>query len=120
VTQTRTPPDGAAKAASRSNRRGIIRYRCAPATVGKVITPGDQVFQRVWIQDLSLQGIGMDLTRPISKGSFILISMKGNDGRRVFELSAKVMHCCALPHDQWHVGCEFITPLTPDDLDQLL
>jgi hypothetical protein len=120
VTQVHPILEGLKKAAARSNRRAIIRYRCAPATIGKVITPGDQLFQRAWIQDLSLNGIGMDLTRPISKGSFILISIKSNDSRKTYELTAEVMHCSALPHDQWHLGCEFTAPLTPDDLDQLL
>jgi hypothetical protein len=115
-----SPFQGPAKLASRSNRRAIIRYRCAPATIGKVVTVGDQLFQRAWIQDLSISGIGMDLARPISKGHLILISIKSNDNRKTFELSAQVMHCSALPHDQWHLGCEFAVPLTPDDLDQLL
>lgn len=120
MTQMHVPLEGQKKTVSRSNRRAIIRYRCAPATIGKVITPGDQIFQRAWIQDLSISGIGMDLTRPIAKGSFILIAIKSNDNRKTFELTAEVMHCSALPHDQWHLGCEFITHLTPEDLDQLL
>jgi hypothetical protein len=115
-----SPLEGSTKLVSRANRRAIIRYRCAPATVGKVVAHGDQFFQRAWIQDLSISGIGMDLAKPISKGNYVLISIKSNDNRKTFELSAQVMHCSALPHDQWHLGCEFIAPLTPDDLDELL
>jgi hypothetical protein len=120
VTQTRTALDGPKIVIARSNRRALIRYRCAPATIGKVTVPGDQLFQRAWIQDLSLHGIGIDLPRPIPKGSFIVISVKTNDGRKTYELAAEVMHCSAQPHEQWHLGCEFTTPLTPDDLDLLL
>jgi len=120
VNQIRIPQEGPAKSASRSNRRALIRYHCAPATIGKVIASGDQVLQRAWIQDLSLSGIGLDMSRPIPRGNFILIAIKSSDTQKTFELSAKVMHCSALPHDQWHLGCEFTTPLSPDDLDQLL
>jgi hypothetical protein len=121
VSQTSAPgAEGTVRAVSRGNRRATIRYRCAPATVGKVIAAEDREFQRVWIIDLSLKGVGMQLARPLTQGQHVVLLLRSNDGTRPFELSATVTHCDPVPHGDWHIGCEFTLPITPEDLDQLL
>ena len=60
MSQMNASPEGKPKARARGNRRATVRYRCAPATVGKVFSANDHEFQRAWIQDLSLTGLGMD------------------------------------------------------------
>ena len=84
MSQTSVPPEGKMKAAARGNRRGVIRYRCAPATVGKVISTEDQEFQRAWVLDFSLKGVGMQLSRPLEPGRLIILSIKSNDGSKIF------------------------------------
>ena len=113
-------PEGSAKPIARRNRRVSIRYRCAPATVGKVLSTDDHEYQRAWILDLSLHGIGMELPRPIEAGRLIIVSLRSSDGMTVHELSAKVMHCDLSLQGAWYVGCELTTPLSRDQLDQLL
>jgi hypothetical protein len=56
----------------------------------------------------------------LAAGQHIALLMRSNDGTRSFELAATVSHCDRVPHGDWKVGAEFATPLTPDDLDQLL
>ena len=113
-------PPGMGKSASLANRRASIRYRCAPATVGRVFSTEDQEFQLACILDLSLHGIGMQVVRPVEAGRLLIISMKSNDGAKTFDLAAKVMHCNEVPHDEWYIGCALTTPLTPEELEQLL
>ena len=120
MSQMHLPIDGLSKPATGRNRRATIRYRCAPATVGKVYSTEDQEFQRAWIIDLSLKGLGMQLVRPIEQGRLIIVSLKSMDGARTFELPARVMYCNPVPHNEWYIGCELTTPITSDDLDQLL
>ena len=119
MSQTSVPP-GMVKTASRGNRRATIRYRCAPATIGRVVVPGDQEFQLAWILDLSLRGIGMQLLSPVEPGRLIAISMKSSDGSKTFDLSAHVVRCNAAPHNEWYIGCELTHPITDEELDQLL
>lgn len=104
---------------ARRNRRATIRYRCAPATIGKVFSADDHEFQRAWIIDLSLKGIGMELARPVDVGKLMLVSVRLSDGA-VLEISARVIHCDPIPHSGWHIGCELTVPLTPDQLETLL
>lgn len=113
------PKEAVAKSLAQ-NRRASIRYRCAPATVGKVISTQDQEFQRAWIIDLSRTGLGMQLTRPLEKGHLIIVMLKDNTGSKTFELAAHVAYCAPLPHGDYHVGCEFKTQLTLEELDQIL
>ena len=62
----------------------------------------------------------MQLTRPLPPGQQLAVLIKSNDGMKLFELSAFVMHCKAVLHGDWQVGCELTIPLTLDELDQLL
>lgn len=112
--------EGTFRMKSRGNRRATIRYRSAPATVGRVYSTDDREFQRAWIIDLSRTGVGMQLARPLRKGQQIALLMRSSDGVRAFELTAVVMHCHQLTGGDWHVGCEFTGPLSLEDLDQLL
>jgi len=120
VSQTSVPQEEFPRLAARINRRATIRYRCAPATVGKVFSAGDQEFQRAWVLDLSLSGIGMELSRPLEAGRLVLITIRSHDGVMVHELSASVRRCCSVPQNSWFVGCELTVPLSPDELEQLL
>jgi hypothetical protein len=120
VSQTSVPLEETTKAKPRGNRRAIIRYRCAPATVGKVFSSEDQEFQRVWILDLSLKGIGMEMCRPLEVGNLVIISIRSNDRSKTLELSARVVRCNALPMGTWLVGCELSNEFSPEEMEQLL
>lgn len=111
---------GMAKPTSVGNRRATIRYRCAPATIGKVLSTEDRELQFAWILDLSQKGLGMQVARPIQPGRLIMISIKSSDGTRTFDLSARVMHCNPAPLNEWSLGCELMTSLSPDELEMLL
>jgi PilZ domain len=120
VSQASIPHEGMAKLAARSNRRATVRYRCAPATVGKLHATDDHEFQRAWILDLSLTGFGMQLGRPIELTHLVDLTIRANDGEKTFELSAQVIHCREVSPGEWYAGCEFLVPLSRDDLEQLL
>jgi hypothetical protein len=120
VTQTSAQQAELARPVANGNRRATIRYRCAPATLGKVIDTHDMEFQRAWILDLSLQGVGMQLSRPLEVGRQVLIVLRSTDGKTTRQFSAHVMHCHAQPQGDWFVGCELTTPLTLDELERFL
>jgi PilZ domain len=102
------------------NRRITIRYRCAPATVGKVIATEDQEFQHAWIDNLSRGGAGIFLTKPIAEGSVIVIQLKAPVGDNLYELNGQVMHAVLREPYGWYLGIEFLETLSDDALDALL
>ncbi len=119
MSQTRVPPNQTT-AASRGNKRATVRYRCAPATIGKLYVSDDQEYQHAWVLNLSTQGIGLILPRPVPVGTFVVIHIKSTDANRTYELAGNVMHCTSLPHGEWNVGCELVQALSSEDLDLLL
>jgi hypothetical protein len=120
VSQTHVSHEGLAKPGSRGNRRATVRYRCAPATVGKVFSADDHEFQRAWILDLSLTGIGMQLPRSLDLGQLVIVSVRDNENKKTHELPARVMRCERLLQGDWLVGCELTTPLSPEELEYFL
>ena len=101
------------------NQRGSVRYRCPPASAGRVFISEDLEFQRAWLQDLSATGIGLVVTKPVTVGLLVTIQVKCTHSQKLYSLQAQTIH--ATPHaDSWLVGCQFITPLSHDDLDDLL
>jgi hypothetical protein len=118
VSQTSVPP-GMVKSKSLANRRVAVRYRCAPATIGKVLS-ANQELQIACIVDLSVTGIGMQVPQPIAAGGLVMISIKSTDGKKTFDLSASVVHCSSVPHNEWYLGCRLNATLSLEDLDSLL
>jgi hypothetical protein len=106
------------KPGPRSNRRATIRYRCAPATSGKVLITEDQEFQRAWILDLSSTGAGLELARRLDIGVLLILQLKGQ--QKEYQLPAHVAHATQQSGGNWLIGCEFVTRLDPADLDDLL
>ena len=104
----------------RGNRRAAVRYQCPPATPTKLYFPQDQEFQRAWVIDLSLSGIGLNMARPLPVGTFLVILLKSSDRQKTFELPAHIVHTTMAPNGDWIAGCEFTTRLNEDDLSLLL
>jgi hypothetical protein len=106
--------------ATRANQRATVRYQCAPATSGRVVLTADLEFQRAWVLDLSLQGVGLSMSRPVKAGTALVIQLKSSSNQKSYELSALVVHATATPAGDFRVGCEFIRAITAEDLDALL
>lgn len=119
MSRTTAPRAGAPLSTPRGNARATVRYRCAPATIGKVYLGDDHEYQHAWVLNLSVTGIGLSLPRPIPAGSEATIQIRGNDGK-TYDLYTRIVHCTEQPHHDWSVGGEFVQPLTADDLDNLL
>jgi hypothetical protein len=118
VSQTSVPPNPGA--ASRGNKRATVRYRCAPATIGKLYVSEDHEYQHAWVLNLSTSGAGLILSRAVPLGTFVMIQVKSSDPSKTYELTAHVVHCNSLPHGEWNLGCELVSPLSLEDLDLLL
>lgn len=102
------------------NRRAATRYRCAPATFGKIYSADLQHVERAWVLNLGKTGVGLMLSHPMSAGTLVVVHLRAQSGQRVFELPARVAHATCLAQSDWLVGCELIQPLEDDDLEAIL
>jgi len=112
--------EGAIPVAGWKNKRATVRYRCAPATPGRVILPDDHEYQRAWVLNLSRAGVGLHMARNLEPGTLLVIQLKGNGGGKSYELAAQVAHATPQLDNEWLIGCAFLRPLSEQDLDDLL
>jgi hypothetical protein len=120
VSQISTPQDGLGRPRRRDNGRATVRYRCAPATIGRLHVANDHEFQHAWVLNLSQSGIGFFLSRPVAAGMPVVIQMRATESGEAVDLCATVVHCTAQLTGEWLLGCEFIQPLPVEILDSLL
>jgi len=102
------------------NRRASVRYRCAPATPGKIFLCDDQEFQAAWVLNLSTTGVGLLASRPLPDGAHLTVRVRSNQSKKWFDLSCRAVHISQQPSGEWILGCELDNPLTINDLDDLL
>ena len=107
-------------APSGPNQRATVRYRCPPASSGRVYLAEDVEFQRAWLHNLSTSGIGLLLTKPLEHGMFLTVVLKSPHSNRKYELPAHAVHSTQQSGGDWLVGCQFVYPLSEEDLDDLL
>jgi hypothetical protein len=113
-------PAEQARKIARSNQRATVRYRCAPATTGKLFLADDHECQLAWIINLSKTGVGLVVSRPVPVGAYVLLNLRSIDRSTVFELAGHVMHSTMQTQTDWLIGCELLQPLSDDDLDAML
>jgi PilZ domain len=115
-----TPQAGKGLDPAAPNQRASVRYRCPPASAGRVYLAEDLEFQRAWLHNLSAAGIGLVLSKPLEHGLFLTIQLKSSTSKKGYSLPAHAIHSTQQAGGDWLVGCEFVVPLTNEDLDNLL
>lgn len=100
-----------------AERRGHPRRQVAvPATIAELDNhglPGVHVVQELY--DLSRSGAGLRGRRPIATGKQIVIILR-LPGQPPKVLRAAVRNCRYLAHGLYHVGVEFLAPVSPEPL----
>jgi hypothetical protein len=103
-----------------ANRRASVRWRAAPATPGKVFVAATYETIYGGVLDLSVNGVGLLLSRPLELDTLVLIALEGTKGAGTFELLSQVARVTPQRDGTWVVGCSFYTDLTEDELESLL
>ena len=104
-------------APSGSERRVAVRCLCDQEALSRpdVVPPS-----LVWegrVRDLAAGGIGLWFDRPFPPETTLEVEIQGRP--TLLPLLAKVVH--VIPHEEgWIHGCEFLEPLTPEQLEPLL
>ena len=99
-------------------RRCAERY---PSKLEATTRPLDAEVTLAWgatVRDISSSGIGMNLCYPFPAGTYLAVDLDlPQSETRVPSLLARVVHAHDLPDGTWHVGCEFVKPLSQSELE---
>jgi hypothetical protein len=99
-------------------KRGAKRHRCPLAAPVEVGLP-DGTHEDGWAHDLSETGIGLELGRPLERGTLVLLRLHAAGPDGLVQLAGRVAHATEAAGG-WRVGCAFDRPLTPEQLAALL
>ena len=101
------------------NRRATVRYRCPSPTPGRAFIANSSKSVNAWVIDISLGGIGLILECHIEEGTLLRIEMGQGEKEVLAELLAYVAHNTPLLDGRWRSGCEWVRPMTEDELQVL-
>lgn len=112
-TPTMQPPGG-------PERRLSVRFPCAlGASYRAGDAPGPAVHWEASACDVSVEGVGLVMDRPVETGTLLGLDLRSDDPSLAYTVHARVIHSRERPDGRWHVGCSFTRRLTPDEARDL-
>jgi hypothetical protein len=100
-------------------RRCEARFPCTRSTICRELTvPALDVWWPAKICDVSTAGISLVVARQTIPGVRLAINLVEADVRVHRRPLGRVMHCRQIEKN-WFLGCKFIGPLTPQEVDRL-
>ena len=95
-----------------------------PSNLGATTRPFDTEVTLGWgaaVRDISTSGIGLRLCNPFPAGTYLTVDLDLPPGQPTAPpLLARVVHSHDLADGTWHVGCEFVQPLSHSELEILV
>ena len=104
----------------RLERRAFERYPCRRSPFVRVIARPNFQAHRAFLQDVSLEGIGLILDRPFDIGTLLAVQLRSTHTGVSGILTAKVIHATQQGDGSWLVGCTLNRRLTDDEICHLL
>jgi hypothetical protein len=95
------------------DKRQSERHECGLDTTTQPLDSADMVAWGANIRDISRTGVGLTLCYPFRAGTYLAVNLKGT------QVLSRVVHVRDRADGTWHVGCEFVKPLTDDEVDLL-
>jgi serine/threonine protein kinase len=125
--QARTPTGaGEPLPAPDPDRRASVRYArnigttCVIDTGVVVGGPGAAEDWPAAVRDVSTGGVGLALARRFEPGTTFSLELDATEGLPARSFPVRVKRVQPEPLGHWFHGCEFVNPLSADDLKQLL
>jgi sulfate permease, SulP family len=101
-------------------RRIWPRYKFRLATLARVTLAETSETPGAWLVDLSMTGLGLLMSQPLAAGTSVIVKIKSVSQGVPYELSARVAHATAQTDGHWLIGCTLETPLSAEQLEDLL
>jgi hypothetical protein len=100
-------------------RRAWVRY---PGRLGAFHLLDNNDEPRCWaqIKEVSRGGVALWLRAPVTVGTRLLMEVPETPGRPALPALMRVIHTTPANTGRWLVGCEFVQPLSEDELQALL
>jgi hypothetical protein len=101
------------------NRRLTVRHACSLDITSHPIENGDGISWGAVVDDVSNGGIGISLCYPFRLGTHLTVDLPGANGM-VRSVMVRVVHVRDRFDGGWHLGCEFVKPISDRDVEALV
>ena len=108
-----------ASARNDMDRRSSERHAGNIEAITKPLDAADAITWGAQVRDVSRQGLGLVLCYPFRAGAYLAVDLKEPAGG-IRTLLTRVVHAQDQADGTWHVGCEFVKPLSDDDLETIV
>lgn len=102
-----------------TDRRETPRHPCALEATSCAVEGDNTLSWGAVVHDISALGVGITLCYPFRPGTYLDVELQ-TPNCMLRSLMVRVVNV----HDQrdgmWRLGCEFVKPLTPSDLELLV
>lgn len=92
-------------------RRLAERHASSQEALTRPLHAADALAWGATVRDISATGIGLTLCYPFRAGTYLAVDVQ-EPGGGVQTLLTRVIHAHDLSDGTWHVGCEFVKPLS--------
>ncbi|MSQ96487.1 MAG: PilZ domain-containing protein [Gemmataceae bacterium] len=96
--------------------RSNPRHACALEATSHPLDMGETLSWGAVVSDISAGGLAVTLCYPFKPGTYLSVDLQ-SPGGMVRTLMVRVLHVHDRKDGQWHLGCEFLKPLTQIDMD---
>jgi hypothetical protein len=101
-------------------RRLVERCRLGLNPVVRVVVRPSFQFQWALVRDLTASGMGLVLSGPLEPKDMVAIEFQSWSGKLSIIKTAQVRHVTQMPEGSWLVGCLFSTPLSAEEVTNLI
>jgi hypothetical protein len=102
-------------------RRHNERHHCRLDATTHPLDAQDALAWGAFVRDISRTGVGLTICFPFRAGTYLAVDVHGpNPQTPAVTMLSRVVHVRDQDDGTWHVGCEFIKPLSAQEFEELL
>jgi hypothetical protein len=102
-----------------TDQRQWKRYACNITATYQIIAGDDPTEYAARVLDISPTGVGLHVDRAVDNGALLSVQLHNSSGTVEKTMLTCVVHVNPLSDGAWALGCNFIRPLSEEDLKAL-
>ncbi len=106
-------------AVRKADRRAAVRTDCSVEATSQALDEVETISWGAVVEDISVTGLGITLCYPFRAGTYLAVDMDSAGGV-VRTVLVRVVHVRDRHDGAWHLGCEFVKPLSQTEVDMLI
>jgi hypothetical protein len=102
------------------DQRQTVRQACIIESTSRPLEIGDGMSWGGMVKDISAGGLKLGLCFPFSPGTYLAVDLQSSRPHGHRSLVCRVVHVNDHADGTWTLGCEFVKPLDPAEVELLV